>query len=114
VLSGADLRAYLGSDPAATESAPSTEDAEAEAPAGERDDRDENRAAGLVDLLEIPGLRLDVANLDYRATLAEAQEVLNELGTEALCIRRTTAPLIETVLGVVTQQDIDNYRNPGA
>jgi DNA-directed RNA polymerase subunit N (RpoN/RPB10) len=47
-------------------------------------------------------------------TLAEAQEVLNELGTEALCIRRTTAPLIETVLGVVTQQDIDNYRNPGA
>ena len=67
-----------------------------------------------VDLLEIPGSRLDVANLDYRATLAEAQEVLNELGTEALCIRRTTAPLIETVLGVVTQQDIDNYRNPGA
>lgn len=114
VLSGTDLRAYLGSDPAATETAPSAEDAEAEAPAGGRDDRDENRAAGLVDLLEIPGLRLDVANLDYRATLAEAQEVLNELGTEALCIRRTTAPLIETVLGVVTQQDIDNYRNPGA
>jgi CIC family chloride channel protein len=67
-----------------------------------------------VDLLEIPGSRLDVANLDYRANLAEAQELLNEPGTEALCIRRTTAPLIETVLGVVTQQDIDNYRNPGA
>ena len=47
-------------------------------------------------------------------TLAEAQEVLSELGTEALCIRRTTAPMIETVLGVITQQDIDNYRNPGA
>ncbi len=87
VLRGSDLRAYLESEPAVEET---------------------------VDLLEVPGQRLDVANLDYRATLAEAQEVLNELGTEALCIRRTTAPMIDTVLGVVTQQDIDNYRNPGA
>ena len=87
VLRGADLRAHL-------------ESAEVD---GE-----------LVDLLELPGLRLDVASLDYRATLAEAQEVLSQPGTEALCIRRTTAPMIETVLGVITQQDIDNYRNPGA
>jgi len=66
-----------------------------------------------IDLLEIPGARLDVANLDYRATVAEAQEVLNERGTEALCIRRTTAPMIESVLGIVTQPDIDNYRDRG-
>lgn len=69
---------------------------------------------GPVDLLEIPALRLDVDNVDYRATLAEAQEILSDQGTEALCIRRTTAPMIETVLGVITQQDIDNYRDPGA
>ena len=37
------------------------------------------QAAELIDLLEIPGLRLDVANLDYRATLAEAQEVLDQI-----------------------------------
>jgi CIC family chloride channel protein len=67
----------------------------------------------VVDLLEIPAQRLDVANLDYRATLAEAQSVLEEMQAEALCIRRTSAPMIETVLGVVTQRDIDNYRNPG-
>jgi CIC family chloride channel protein len=73
---------------------------------GDLDDRQ-------IDLLEIPGERLDVANLDYRATLAEAQAVLKELDTEAVCIRRTTAPMIETVVGVVTQLDIDNYRDSG-
>ncbi len=87
VLRGADLGAYLETE----------------------HDEDEP-----VNLLELPGLRLDVASLDYRATLAEAQIALREPGTEALCIRRTTAPMIETVLGVITQQDIDNYRNPGA
>ena len=50
--------------------------------------------------------------MDYRATLAEAQEILRQQQAEALCIRRTTAPMIETVLGVVTQRDIDNYRDP--
>jgi len=72
-----------------------------------------DEAAERIDLLEIPGERLDVANLDYRATLAEAQAVLKELDAEALCIRRTAAPMIETVLGVITQQDIDNYRDRG-
>jgi CIC family chloride channel protein len=69
--------------------------------------REESEA---IDLLEIPGQRLDVGNLDHRATLAEAQAVLDEGEAEALCIRRTTAPLIESVVGVVTQRDIDDYR----
>lgn len=115
LLRGADLRAHLAAAAAEGESARTdataadqrTDDADpAEAVAG--------AGAETVALLEIPGQRLDVASLDYRATLAEAQEVLREPGTEALCIRRTTAPLIKTVLGVVTQQDIDNYRNSGA
>jgi CIC family chloride channel protein len=114
VLRGADLRAHLESEFAAAEPAEKA----AASPAG--NEAEGRRAASsaadpdTLELLEIPGQRLDVASLDYRATLAEAQEVLNELGTEALCIRRTTAPLIDTVLGVITQQDIDNYRNPGA
>jgi CIC family chloride channel protein len=67
-----------------------------------------------IDLLEIPGGRLDVASLDYRATVAQAQEILTELDAEAVCIRRTTAPMIDSVLGIVTQQDIDNFRDSGA
>lgn len=62
----------------------------------------------IIDLMKIPGQRRDVANIDYRATLAEAQHALRD--SEAVCVRRVTAPMIATVLGVITQQDIDNYR----
>jgi CIC family chloride channel protein len=65
---------------------------------------------GELPLLEIPGLRLDVVNIDLRATILEAQSTLREAAAEALCVRRISAPLIETVLGVITQEDIDNYR----
>lgn len=66
-----------------------------------------------IELMQIPGQRLDVANLDYRSTLAEAQSVLRESDVEALCIRRARAPMIESVIGVITQQDIENYRDRG-
>ena len=62
----------------------------------------------IIDLMKIPGQRRDVANIDYRATLAEAQHALRD--SEAVCVRRVTAPMIATVLGIITQQDIDNYR----
>ena len=64
-----------------------------------------------LDLFGIPGQRMDTADIDYRATIQEAQEVLNDSGVEALCVRRTSAPLIRSVLGVITQSDIDNYRD---
>ncbi|MCB1683582.1 MAG: chloride channel protein [Pseudomonadales bacterium] len=73
---------------------------------GEPEDETEER---MIDLMKIPGQRLDVANIDYRATLAEAQHALKE--SEAICVRRVTAPMIASVLGVITQQDIDNYRD---
>lgn len=107
VLRATDLRTYLESEAALT--ADGTSRRNLKAPAASRGEAEPPQ----VNLMEIPGQRLDVANLDYRATLAEAQEVLTELQAEALCIRRTTAPLIETVMGIVTQQDIDNYRDPG-
>ena len=102
VLRATDLRTHLESDElqAASETPP--------------DDPSAGAVGSIeVNLMDIPGQRLDVANLDYRATLAEAQAVLKARRAEALCIRRTTAPMIETVLGIVTQQDIDNYRDPG-
>jgi len=110
ILRGTDLRAYLETE--TFEQAAAIADGP-QAPEEVAEESATTAAPGLVDLLEIPAQRLDVASLDYRATLAEAQSVLEEMQTEALCIRRTTAPMIETVLGVVTQRDIDNYRSPG-
>lgn len=62
-----------------------------------------------IDLLELPGLRMDVALMDQRATLQEARERVEQTGMEALCITRTVAPMIATVMAVLTRQDIDNY-----
>ncbi|MDP6829202.1 MAG: chloride channel protein [Pseudomonadales bacterium] len=84
-LNAADLRAFLEDRPAVEE----------------------------IHLLQMPGMRKDIASIDSRATLAEAQELLNSGSAEALCIRRTTAPLIAPVLGVVTQEDIDNFSQVG-
>ncbi|MEQ8484827.1 MAG: chloride channel protein [Pseudomonadales bacterium] len=61
-------------------------------------------------LLRIPARRLDTADIDYRATIEEAQAVLRDGKVEALCVRRTSAPLIASVRGVIVQEDIDNYR----
>jgi CIC family chloride channel protein len=63
-----------------------------------------------VNLLKIPAMRKDVANIDYRATVEEARHALAQIEAEALCVRRQTAPMIEAVMGIITQPDIDNYR----
>ena len=85
------------------------------------DEREEQHAAKKkdgkpeeIDLYGIPGLRMDTADIDYRATIYEAQEVLKNGNAEALCVRRASAPLIRRVLGVITQADIDNYRDTTA
>lgn len=84
VLSASDLMAYL-------------------------QERDE-QAGDPVHLLRIPGMRRDVTDIDYRATVEQARQLLQAPGVEALCVRRTSAPMISSVRGVITQQDIDNYR----
>lgn len=83
VLSGADLQSHLDTSE------------------GSSDD---------IALLQIPGLRLDAADVDYRATVQEAQDALRPAGVEALCVRRMSAPMISSIMGVITQDDIDNYR----
>ncbi len=85
VMNAADLASYL-------------EHAEAD------DDAD-------VSLLRIPGDRRDAADVDYRATLEEAWTLLRSPTVEALCVRRTSAPMIASVRGVITREDIDNYRD---
>lgn len=63
-----------------------------------------------IDLLSIPALRMDTVDIDFRATVLQAQDALSEVKAEALCVRRTSAPMIATVLGIITQRDIDSYR----
>jgi CIC family chloride channel protein len=67
---------------------------------------------GAVNLLKIPAMRKDVATVDHRATVDEARLALARVDAEALCVRRTSAPMVDAVLGVITQPDIDIYREP--
>ncbi len=64
-----------------------------------------------IDLLQIPAMRKDVVSLDSRATVEQAQQTLANADAEALWVRRISTPMIDAVLGVITQEDIDNYRD---
>ncbi len=63
-----------------------------------------------IDLMAIPAMRRDVASIDSLATVDEAQTALRGAGVEALCVQRASTHLIIPVRGVITQEDIDNYR----
>jgi len=63
-----------------------------------------------IDLLRIPAMRKDVVSLDPRATVEQARQTLGHAEAEAPCVRRISAAMIDAVLGVITQEDIDNYR----
>ncbi len=63
----------------------------------------------LINLLEIPAQRKDLAPLYFQATLQEALDKFAESKTEALYVERTSAPMITRVLGIVTRADIENY-----
>lgn len=68
---------------------------------------DEGRVTGEVDLLEIPGQRIDVAPIYLQATLQEALERLNS-GAEALYVERMTAPGIRRIYGVLTREQVES------
>ncbi len=76
---------------------------------GEPESDKEDSAEELIDLMEIPANRKDVAPVQYQATLEEA---LNEFDTtlaEALYVQRHVAPTIQRVYGVLLKSDIENY-----
>lgn len=60
-----------------------------------------------LDLLEIPGRRIDVAPIYLQATLQEALEKLNG-GVEALYVERMTAPGIRRIYGVLTREQLES------
>jgi chloride channel protein, CIC family len=86
ILNAADLRRHL------------------EDPNGAADESD-----ALLNLKELPGIRMDVASVDFRATMYEAWQTLKKADVEALCVRRVTAPLVAPTLGVLTRDDILRY-----
>lgn len=67
----------------------------------------QNPDAARVDLLAIPGDRLELAPIHLQATLQEALETLKATGAQALYVRRPLAPGIDHVYGVLTRSRID-------
>lgn len=65
----------------------------------------------IIHLLELPGQRMDVTFVDVRATAYEVANALAKIGTGVCCVRRTSAPMIKPIVGIVTQSHIENYRN---
>ncbi|MEM1435977.1 MAG: chloride channel protein [Pseudomonadota bacterium] len=92
LLDGADLKVFLDDNPADEYA----------------DDDDEEDVP--LNLLRIPAMRKDVTSLDSRATLQEALVSLRKARAEAVCVRRYSAPMIKPIIGVVTREQIDSYR----
>ncbi len=75
------------------------------------EDVDENIHVSHIHLLKIPGQRMDVTSIGAQATVMQLQQLLDKTQSEACCVTRTTAPMINPVIGVVTRRHIENYRN---
>ena len=64
-----------------------------------------------VDLLAIPGTRLELAPTHLQATLQEALDLMRTRGAEALYVQRMIAPGITHIYGVLTRERIESaYR----
>ncbi|MGL6160521.1 chloride channel protein [Microbulbifer sp.] len=63
-----------------------------------------------VDLLKLPGERLQLAPLNWRATLLEAQQHLESSGADALYVDRGRGGTLDrNVAGIILAQHIDNF-----
>lgn len=72
----------------------------------------DNHPDEAIDLSEIPATRKDVTCVVLRATLSEALDALNQSGVQALYVNRITAPMIDSPVGIVMREDLENfYRN---
>ena len=64
-----------------------------------------------IDLLAIPGNRLELAPIHLQATLQEALDLMQTRGAEALYVERMIAPGITHIYGVLTRERIESaYR----
>ena len=63
----------------------------------------------LLDLLEIPGQRLDMAPIHLQATLSEAFERLNDKALDALYVEHGHRPKQKRISGIITRDAIERY-----
>lgn len=63
-----------------------------------------------IKLMDLPAERKDIADINHTATLFEALKKLDTSGAEALCVRRLSAPMIATIQGIITRDDIERTR----
>lgn len=61
-----------------------------------------------VDLMAMPGRRLDVASIHLQANLQEALERLDSLALEALYVERVNAPGFRRIYGVLTRDHVES------
>lgn len=69
---------------------------------------EENKPESIA-LRDIPATRMDVKPILLQATLKEALDSMNESGHAGLYVNRISAPLIDSVVGIITHQDIESY-----
>lgn len=69
----------------------------------------ENNKLEAVNLKEIPATRKEVSDVMLQATLKEALDIMDGSGHESLYVNRISAPMIDSVVGIVTRQDIETY-----
>ena len=62
-----------------------------------------------IDLMEIPGNRVDSVQVSIRATLQQALETMDDHQVDVLYVGQTSAAGITSVQGVITRQKIDSY-----
>ncbi len=62
-----------------------------------------------IDLSAIPATRKDVTGVLLQATLSEALDALDNSGVQALYVNRITAPMMNSPVGIVTREDIENF-----
>ena len=71
-----------------------------------REDGDQDKRT--IDLMAIPGKRLEIQSVHIRATLLEAQEILDRSSVDALYVQRQTAPGIHHIYGILTHEMIES------
>lgn len=62
-----------------------------------------------IDLASFAATRKDVTGVILQATLQEALDILDTSGFEALYVTRIGAPMIDSVAGIVTRENIEAY-----
>jgi|GEM_PF-6768258 len=74
--------------------------------------QEENADLEQIDLLEIPGKRIDAYAIHVRASLQEAFDMINRNETEALIVERSISGGRTVTYGVLTREGIESTYRP--